>query len=67
VTSAESGTWTLIVYRDGTPEDHPFATEDEARGYAGELERDGWVNGIPDTLTAPDGSTAWHRAHDAAG
>ena len=28
-----------------------FATEDDARAAARQLERDGWANGIPDTLT----------------
>lgn len=60
-------TWTLIVYRDGEPEAVPFDTEDDARAAARQLELDGWVHGIPDTLRAPGGEIVWHRPHDAAG
>jgi hypothetical protein len=62
-----SGTWTLTVYVDGVQHDLPFAGESEARAEAQRLEREGWADGIPDTLRAPDGSIVWHRPHDAAG
>ncbi|MFC6020437.1 hypothetical protein ACFP2T_30240 [Plantactinospora solaniradicis] len=65
--SDSNGQWTLTVYRDGVPEPVSFATEDDARDAARQLERDGWANGIPDTLTSPAGETVWHRPHDAAG
>jgi hypothetical protein len=59
--------WTLTVYVADEPEQRHFATEREARSEAHRLELAGWEDGIPDTLTAPDGHNAWHRAHDAAG
>ena len=59
--------WTLVVYIDGRPRDLAFPDEATAREHASELERAGWTDGIPDTLRAPDGTIAWHRAHDAAG
>ena len=62
-----SGDWTLTVYRDGRPERVTFASEDEARAAARRMERQGWTEGIPDTLHSPGGEVVWHRPHDAAG
>jgi hypothetical protein len=60
-------TWTLTVYVDGVPSELPFTAEKDARDEAQRLEREGWADGIPDSLRAPDGSIVWHRPHDAAG
>jgi hypothetical protein len=66
-TASPDRDWMLTVYVADEPEQRHFATEAEARSEAHRLEMAGWEDGIPDTLTAPDGRTVWHRAHDAAG
>jgi hypothetical protein len=62
-----AGGWTLTAYVAEEPQQRQFSTEAEARAEAHRLEFLGWEDGIPDTLTAPDGHIVWHRAHDAAG
>lgn len=57
--------WTLTVYVADEPQQRRFASEAEARSEANHLELAGWEDGIPDTLTAPDGRIVWHRDNAA--